>query len=356
MGSSNGVQSATQITTAGQCADRPSSGSRSCKQRPIDLPAGDAATADLLTSPPLFMALASPAPCGLAGCMDSTSGGNARGQRESALFTSHAIPTFSPGPTSLLPSFDVTPAALRCLFPSADGEKCSTLPSSGLPAGGGLPLPVTTSLSAAAAPVIIKGEQPLAPAGTGWVMVPEAAMSTATMQPQQWDAVATATLHIQQQTPVGESAGGGASSGGAEAPGGIGAVPFVHFQPLLPGRLQLGSDGIFSLGSKIVAQDLPGVLEKIAELESKVRCVEARWGTMHPLTGRAQLLLYHACRHRAAAVPCQDLGAAALKRACAILNAAGSSSEALAQDYKALICSLKEQGGSCRAAVMVEQQ
>ena len=56
------------------------------------------------------------------------------------------------------------------------------------------------------------------------------------------------------------------------------------------------------------------VFRKMGELEAKVASVEARWGAAHPQTGRAHLLLYHACRHHQVAPFYRDRGEAALAK------------------------------------------
>lgn len=63
-----------------------------------------------------------------------------------------------------------------------------------------------------------------------------------------------------------------------------------------------------------------GAAARVAELEARVRGVEERWGPLHPQAGRAHLLLYHACRHRALAPAFAWRAQAALGRAYAVMR------------------------------------
>jgi hypothetical protein len=58
----------------------------------------------------------------------------------------------------------------------------------------------------------------------------------------------------------------------------------------------------------------PDLHQKMLELERKARLVEAKFGAWHIQSGRAQLLLYHALRHKDAAPYYQRHAEAALNR------------------------------------------
>ena len=63
----------------------------------------------------------------------------------------------------------------------------------------------------------------------------------------------------------------------------------------------------------------PKLVEKIQEIEAKVAGVENRWGSLHPYTGKAQILMYHACHHHALARFYSEKGKESLQKAYDIM-------------------------------------